>query len=261
MANHEISTSGRYRGKLTSRPLPADRIAGLSLSDCERLAESWSHRGAMERRVVDAFMVVRDALVSLRAHDALVSLAERAIDDERRHAELCRVVASRFAGRDVPEPPRLVLHVPKHEGAGDELRHVLHVLGHCAINETFASAVLEQSLRDAKGALARAALRELLADEIDHARVGFGLVATLSPETKQTLSMWLPGLIRASVVMWRTTVRPDTEEPALNAHGMISPSLIERAIITATREILVPGFAHLGVDSAGVTVWLDAGAP
>ncbi len=265
MAHHEVSgvsPRGRWSGKLTSRPLPPDaEIALLSRGDRDRLAESWSSRGAMERRVVLAFEVVRDALIALSADKELVALAERAIDDERRHAELCRVVASRFSGREEDEPAPLLLQVPEHKGASAETRHLLHVVGHCAINETFASSVLEHSLRLAKGALARAAFRELLSDEVDHARVGFGLIASLPAETKRSLSTWLPGLVRASVVMWRTTPRPDVDDPGLASHGMMSPSVIEAAVLEAAKEILAPGFAHLGLDTTGLVAWLDAGAP
>jgi hypothetical protein len=74
-------------------------------------------RSAMERRVGDSFEVVAAALERRGAARNLIDLAHRAIDDEYRHEELSRVVASRYAGRDLPRAE----HVGKQE-YGDE-RH------------------------------------------------------------------------------------------------------------------------------------------
>ena len=171
MMTVSIRPDGRWGGSVTSRPLPEDDSIG-ELSPLHRcmLADIWLGRAASERRVADSFVVVRDALVSLGAVDELVGLATRAIDDEMRHAELSRVVASRYAREPLAHPPRLAPAIPLHAGASERLCHVLHVTGQCAFNETIASTFLEAALVEATAPLARAALRELLSDEIDHAR-------------------------------------------------------------------------------------------
>src|SRR4051812_7383231 len=99
MAAPEYTAAGRWGGRLTSKPLPLEDASIEALRDVERrrLADTWILRAAMERRVADSFQIVRDALARRRAPQALADLAERAIDDEYRHAELSRLVASRFA--------------------------------------------------------------------------------------------------------------------------------------------------------------------
>src|SRR5690606_10324396 len=147
---------------------------------------------AMERRVGDAFAVVRDALRRRGAASDLVALAERAIDDESRHEELSRVVASRFAGKELAAPARLVLELPVHARASTELRDTLNIVGQCVFNETTASAYLERSLEHAKdGRLAKCALRELLSDEIDHARIGWAHLAACDERTRARVTPWL----------------------------------------------------------------------
>src|SRR5262245_42523940 len=143
---------GRWGGRLTSRSLPIGDGEVDALDDAQRgeLVQVWLGRTAAEWRVADAFEVVRDALVVLGAGEELVALATRAVDDEYRHEELSRRVASRFAGRDLEPPLRLTLVVPEHLGADEALVHTLHVIGHCAMNETFASAFFETSLTYAK---------------------------------------------------------------------------------------------------------------
>src|SRR5689334_3726888 len=106
----------RWSGRLTSRPLPEHDSALEALTDEQRaqLVAVWLSRAASERRVADAFEVIHAALLAARSDPALVALAARAIDDEHRHAELCRVVAARCAGRELEPPARLMLVTPEH---------------------------------------------------------------------------------------------------------------------------------------------------
>lgn len=160
-----LRPDGRWGGSVTSRPLPEDEtIARLSPMQRRTLTEVWLGRAASERRVSDSFVVVRGALASLDAPAELVELAMRAVDDEMRHAELSRLVASRYAGEPLAHPPRLVLSIPRHAGASERIRHVLHVVGQCAFNETIASAFLEAALVDTLRG------REDAAEAAEHAR-------------------------------------------------------------------------------------------
>ena len=169
-----IRPDGRWGGQVTSRALPDDpSIALLSVEDRRTIAEVWIGRAASERRVATSFELIHDALAGLGAAPELLRLADRAVDDEHRHAELCRLVASRFAGHELAPPALLPHGYPQHPSASESLRRTLWVVGHCLLNETTASAFLEVTLEHATGALARAACRELLSDEIDHARLGW----------------------------------------------------------------------------------------
>src|SRR5262245_23066938 len=145
---HPNVSEGRWAGRLTSRPLPEHdaELDALSPEQRSQLAAIWLARAGSERRVADAFEVVHAALVELGSEPPLQALAARAVDDEHRHAELARLVASRFAGRELDPPARLTLAVPEHRDASERVRRSLHVLGHCAMNETFASAFLEAAL-------------------------------------------------------------------------------------------------------------------
>lgn len=260
--NVSLRPDGRWQGRLTSKPLPASdaSIEALSPTSREEVARHWLARSASERRVGEAFAVVRDALIAAGADDELVALAERAIDDEHRHTELARLVASRFAGRELPEPEPLALVVPAHPSAGEALRHVLHVVGQCALNETFATAVLEAALRETTGPVAHAALRELLSDEVDHARLGWGYLASVHPDVRAAVVPHLVEMVRANLHAWRTTDRELPSDPALVAQGALSAELIEGALQTALRTLVLPGFAHLGMTSEALEAYVARGA-
>ena len=112
---HEYTEKGRWGGRLTNKPLPeldAD-IDALEPKLRERLASLWHIRSAMERRVGDSFSVVLGALERKRTNPQLIELARRAVDDEYRHEELSRHVASVYAGREMPRAERLVLNAPE----------------------------------------------------------------------------------------------------------------------------------------------------
>jgi len=244
------SELGRWGGQLTRRPLPERDAEVGQLSDAQRatLAELWLTRAASERRVADAFGVIAGDLVSLDAPPDVTALARRAVDDEHRHAELARLVASRYAGRELEPPPRLALVVPEHPGASPRLAWSLHVVGHAVMNETFASAYLEASLGLARAPLARAALQALLADEIDHARIGWAHLASLDGADRRALVPWLPSLLASNLAMWRAIRRPGPEALGLARHGVLSSAAVERALTGAVRELIVPGLARFGLE-------------
>lgn len=256
--------SGRWKGRLTSRPLPEvdPSLDALAPADRARLAETWLLRAAMERRVGDSFAVVRDALVRRNAPAELVTLAERAIDDELRHEEISRVVASRYAGKELSLPPRLPLTVPKHEGASPELRDTLHVVGQCVFNETTASAYLEASLAAAAdGSLAKAALRELLSDEIDHGRIGWAHLASLGGRERAEVAPWLHPMAFTNLREWRRETPYDpAHSEAMTAQGVPPARVIHEALVDALRTLIVPGLEELGMDVRALRGWIDAGA-
>lgn len=263
MATDEVTIrpDGRWGGQLTSRPLPDDpSIDALSNEERENLGDVWIGRAASERRVGDAFVLVAGALRALGCGAALVELAERAIDDEMRHAELSRRIASRYAGADLTVS-RLTLTVPQHRGADERLRHILHVVGHCCLNETIASGFLELTLAQTTAPLARAVLRELLSDEIDHARIGWGLLASLDEETRRRIEPWLLSMCIANLRMWREAPRPYVDNARLLIHGAPHANVVDEAALMALRELLIPGCETLGVAATPVQKWLEDGAP
>ncbi len=254
------SETGRWNGKVTSRPLPEcdPSIDALSDDDRATLVSVWHARAATERRVADSFTLVSHALRELNAAADLIALSDRAIDDEHRHAELSRYVASRYAGKELDYPPLLPFSAPKHTQASDELRHTLHVLGQCAFNETIASAFLEACCEHANAPLAKAACRELLSDEIDHARIGWAQLAASPPVVRNQIVAWLPSLANANLRMWRESPRKYPSRELFAGHGAPSEPVIAGALATAFRELIIPGFEHLGMPTGALHTWMDA---
>lgn len=188
-----IALEGRWGGAVTSRPLPVDgELSEIDPTLREHLARIWLSQAATEARVAKSFALVHESLIALGAADGLVTVSKRAIDDEHRHTALCREMARRYFGAEVTTTPQLPFAPPRHELAtSDEQRKALWVIGQCAFNETFASAYLSLCHERAESALPRAALRELLSDEIDHARIGWAYLATLPRHLRASIDDWL----------------------------------------------------------------------
>ena len=263
MSVAEHSPRGRWGGRVTHKPLPEQdpAIDALSPAARRKLTGIWLSRAAMERRVADSFTVIAGALRRRGAPSDLVELAERAIDDEYRHTELSRVVASRFAGRELSSPPRLPLEVPAHKGASPQLRDTLHIVGQCVLNETTATAFLETCLAHATGTLARRALKELLSDEIDHGRIGWAHLATTNADTRQSVGRWILPMAYLNLRVWKEESPIEPEHlPELGAHGAPPGEIIHAALVDALRTLIVPGLKKLEVPTGAVERWLDAGA-
>jgi hypothetical protein len=211
--------------------------------------------------VAEAFELIAAHLHVHSRNPDLVVLSRRAVDDELRHAELALSVASRFAGRELEPPPALALVVPAHPGVPSRMVATLHVLGHCAMNETFASAFLEAALRDCAAPLARAATRALLSDEIDHARIGWAFLAELNQVERRALTPHLPALVAANLKMWRTAARDSPSEPLLARHGAPSAEVVEAALLDALRDLILPGLAAFELPTEALARWVAAGAP
>lgn len=263
MTGIEYATTGRWGGKLTRRPLPQSDplIDALSAEDRSHLTRIWLGRAAMERRVADAFDVVAAALRRLGAAQQLIDLATRAVDDEYRHTELSRLVASRIAGVEQPFPERLPLTVPRHEGASPELRDTLHIVGQCVLNETTASVFLEVCSKYARGSLVPSALKELLSDEIDHGRIGWAHLATLPQATRNQVARWLLPMAYLNLRIWREyTPKSAPSNEALSALGSPPPKAVDEALVSSLTDLIIPGLRELGMEVEQLEGWIAAGA-
>jgi len=226
-------------------PLPEEdeMIDALAPEMRLRIAESWLKRAEAELGAGGVFAAIARGLFLADMPMELVWLASRAISDEIRHGELCRYAYARYAG---VEPPR-ASPVKTREARGGAL--VLAAV-HAAINESIATVYLSASLEAADAPFANALLRELLTDEVDHARVGWGILADPSQqsgEARAEVQKHLPALIGMVRTMWRDAARSaSTDLP--REHGWLAGPEIAKLIDQALRDLVFPGLAHVGID-------------
>lgn len=226
---------------------------GLVAATCLRRAE-------LELHGASAFTVVTQALIDLRADVRILDLSAQAVAEEVRHSNAYLGLARAY-GADTRSLRAVPIEVPSYPSVTPEAERLLRVVGMCSINETMACAFLQLCLAGAKIERTRAAIREVLEDEIRHARIGWAYLGSphVGVEAKRIVASWLQPLLRAQWVSWRAQIAtlPDLDAPA---HGCPSAMAIERASLASMRELVLPGFAHAGVDVTSALRWLDDGA-
>jgi hypothetical protein len=229
-------------------------IDGLEPAARRVVAEIWLGRAQSELRVGARFELLRASWRS--APPELEASLAHAAEDERRHSELCAAVAARYAGDPMnmteAEPDPLVRF-----GATDEqLSLLLHLVLLSCINESTSTLYLRAAMKASRHPLARAALRELLADDVEHARIGWAHLASASITLNERahVARALPTLLDVSRALW--TDVPERPEPWFTEHGCAGRDVASAAFDAAVRTIVLPGMAHVGVGTEPAAAWL-----
>jgi hypothetical protein len=213
-----------------------------------RIARHWLHRSAAERGVSLAFRALRPRLVDVGAAAPVLVLADKAIDDEERHADLCVRLASIYAGSEQPTPAARFDGLADFGTNDERLEVALTVAGMCCINESIASEWIRSCWQAATAETAVFANREHLKDEIDHARLGWAHFASeaIDRDLAQRVARRLPKLVEVNVAEWK---KPDEHLPpeGVRAHGHLSREENEAVVDAAVRDVVLPGFALLGM--------------
>jgi hypothetical protein len=243
----------------TRVPLDEDSkkaIAGLDPVLRERIGIQWRVRATAELRVAGVFAGVSQGLFERGADPKVLSIAARAVSDEVRHAALCGAVSEHYLERTAEWPVPGTSRMPKLSRAPMQLRPTLHTLAMGCVNETIASAWLEASLREATVPLARSAIRELIADDVHHARMGWAHLASgfVSRETRLALGAWLPALLEAAAKPWTLKGKLNVPEGAPD-HGVPSESTTLSVARGTVYGVILPGFDALGVPTGAAREW------
>ncbi len=212
----------------------------------EAIGAIWQERAQSELNAASGFAIVLTELFELGAPSAVLELASRAVNDEVRHAELCRGLAERYLGRPVPPPVAKRVSMPRHPGADATLRKHLHVVGLCCINETLAAGFLEACLEATDDPDVRPLAKEHLADEVQHARVGWAHLASVDAATRQAIGPFVPRLLKANVACWARRLQILPRE-GVAGHGIPTRARALASLDETVREVVLPGFGAVGI--------------
>jgi hypothetical protein len=216
---------------------------------------TWERRAHEELKVATAFAVLTRELLETGADPRVLAGVSRGVNDEVRHAEVCRTLAARYRGADVAWPPEVGIE-PSPRTDERRLRTAFHAVSMCCVNEAIASAFLDISLAGARSPSARAAVGELLADEVEHARLGWVFLATQPEGVRAAVEANLLTLVKPVWQCWWDATQVTLVEGAPE-HGLPSVGATRDCAASALREIVLPGFAEIGFDTATLAQWLD----
>jgi len=238
-------------------PLEDPLVAALPATEREAIGEVWHLRATSELLVGAQFSLLARGFVARLANRDLSARLERAAADEDRHSQLCQAVSAEYAARPQPAAPSALVPLARFGDADEAQSLLLQLVLLSCINEGTSTFYLRSAMKHSRSVLARAALRELLADDVRHARLGWMHLASplVGAADKRLVSAALPTLLGLSHESW-TSVAP-RHEPWFTEHGCPGAAVAERAFEDALRELVVPGMAHVGVDPAPASRWVQ----
>lgn len=249
----------RLASFIGNAPLAEDAaLRTLSPSARLQLGELWRRRAENELCTSAVFAQLDGELRSFGAPEEVLALSASAVDDETFHSELCRLTAELYLGEPValavvaaPRPPMFPVCSPR-------VQRALFAALHSAVNETVAVTYLSACLAAARSDVARRVLKELLGDEVRHARIGWAVLASprLSARDRDALASFMPALLDICVGTWLTDNEAEYPDELPTGHGCIAHSDIARAIDAALNDVILPGLGHVGVDARPAQHWV-----
>src|SRR5262249_44451244 len=135
----------------------------------------------------------------------------------------------RYLGRELEPPVARRVDKATFGDAPPAINRLLGVVLHSCVNETLATVCLRSGLKRALSPTAKAVTRQLLQDDLNHARLGWAHLASrrISEEHRRHVSAALPTLLRLGRDSWLAEPRADFDDPA---HGVLGnggfPSLL-----------------------------------
>lgn len=240
-----------------ARGLPS--LAGLGGSARRTLSGVWAYRANAEREAEARFRRLARELAEVGAPPEAISLAERAVRDEQRHAALCVALATHYGGGSPALGP--VEDVPLGPRQASLAERVLYeAVAFCCITETLNSALMQVAHEHARVPEARAALRSILRDEVQHSRIGWAHLGTerqrgtgLGP---RELSLAIPRMLAGAVREELFSPGPDPRDAeALARHGELSEALRLEIFESCLRDVIGPGLEAAGIDTGPMRGW------
>jgi hypothetical protein len=233
------------------------RLPLVDLDAHARAAAIATWRGRMVNEHVSArvFAALAGQLGRAGLTVSAVPRVHAMIAEERRHGALCAAVVEALGGDAVAEVPPLAA-VPEHPDAGPLEAAVRNVLSVSCLSETVAVALIDAERRGAGPPALAGLLAEILADEVQHARAGWRLLADLAPRLepalRERLSDWLV-LAFAHLKdheLAHLPARP-SPSPAAEALGVCDGHAARALFFATVEQVIVPGLQAHGLDAVG----------
>ncbi len=207
----------------------------LSMSkDVRReLARRWTEAGQMEHASVAAFARFMLQLLSLGAPPDLVEATERAISDERRHAQLCFGLASAYGDRNVGPGP-LDIAGSMQDLEPNEL--IALVFREGCVGETVAAVEASHGAEHAMDPVVREALRRIAVDEQRHSELAWRFIAWQvgqQPELARVLEREVHALTEAAT-------RAESVDDEWLVHGLASPATRQKLRRDVLSDVVAP---------------------
>lgn len=215
------------------------------------LRAQWSYRARAENEASQRFRGLRGRIHLQGIGGEVHALAGLAITDEERHRAACDEEAKRW-GAARQHHKAVCLPAPK-TGATPNRRLEFEVVTLCCIAETLNSIYLAEIVHSAKDLGLRARTREILKDEVGHARLGWFFLARTGADLRW-LSEEMPRILRSTL---HEEVLENGPAVVVDAdYGLYERSKLAELFRASVEDVVLPGLADHGLDTAPAQAWL-----
>ncbi len=194
-------------------------------------------------------------LESFDAASPVVAMLRTAADDERRHVELCRSLAS--SPLDAPTRVKEIAPI------GATVRDIVlyEIIAAACIAETESVATLTALLKQPMRRDIDRTVREIAADEVGHAKLGWAHLARESASRSVAYAgAWLPAMLDGTVDSEGFVDGADGGAPPddLRALGVLPLQQKRDVFIAVLEDAVFPGLARFGLELGPAQAWLQA---
>lgn len=221
-------------------------------------ARVWRHRHRIELEAARRFDALAARLATQRASAAVVRMAQEAAADERRHADLCTELVCRYGGAP-PEATSAGVASIAPRGLDEREALLYEVVALCCVTESLSAALLLTMVEQATDRFAGDAMRSILRDEVQHARIGWAhLAAEHQLGARDVVGPHLPAILATTVNEELFSLRPEHEnQDELGGLGSLSRQDAARIFTETMQAVVFPGLQRFGVDISSGERWMS----
>lgn len=237
-----------------------DVIDALEAGMRALVGREWQRRADVELTAASLTERLVQGLLLDGAVPEVLELATNAVAEEARHARICHGVAERYLACALPAPRARSLHEASFGNAPPAVNRLLLFVLHSCVNETLATVCLREGLKLAESPTVKAATQQLLRDDLKHARMGWAHLASSAVDdtARAHVGAALPVLLRLGHAGWLEEPRSGIDVPA---HGVLGNPSFPPLMHAAFRDVILPGFEHVGIDTRGARAWYETLEP
>jgi hypothetical protein len=236
-------------------------IAGRQDGSARSLAARvWSFRLGSELESAQRFGALAPLLRAAGASAGVVGMAEEAVVDELRHADLCRQLVCHFGAAPPPEPEITLRWTAPADVEGPE-RLVYEIVALSCVTETLSTVLLGELVTRATDPVCKQAMHSILRDEVNHSRLGWAFLAEQQSRVlRDCVGPHLPAMLEATLGddLFRSGGAPDPRLAELAGMGSLERPDRLRIVREALERVIFPGLELYGIETAGGRRWLDA---
>ncbi len=238
-----------------AQAIALDLPESLALDAVEREAVIHTWRGRMKNEHVSArvFAALVGQMMAAGSPASEQALVARMISEELEHGRLCAAVVHALGGDPVMETGELS-SVPVHEDVSPVEGLLRNVLSISCLSETVAVALIDAEREQAGPPELQDLLKQILADEVQHARFGWRLLEAHAPQLdeaqRERLSDYLVDAfhaLRAHELHYLPPTAPPSE--LAESYGVCDGRDARALFFDTVHTVIIPRLEEFGLSA------------